>query len=414
MKKLAFLMLLLGLSFALLSCSPFDTQATTTSAPIVDEIVYDITTVAELKAIQMDKNYRLMANLDLSGEIWVPLGAYATPYRGTFDGNGYSLSNLNLTTQKDGFVGLFSIVLGNVKDLTLVNPSVQIAYDGLLYVGSLAGYVSGNLEHITIENSVIQVQNTKSNSFVGGLVGFMTAKIASNMTATQFLANHIKNTSVESTITVTGQQFVYVGGAVGKLYNTKVDGLRVKSSIQATTETVRLFAGGAIGHNYSGILQPFKEQVEHADILLSNLVVETVIHAKSEDSYAIVGGLLGYNNAGVITESIAKGTLHSTGEQLYFGGLIGEDWQGKYRFSLADVSFGTLSSSETIHLNLLIANTREGITTEHLYYQVQGSQTLPIGTPVDLTLVELSLFFRDSLQWDEAFQTWVFELYPTE
>jgi len=414
MKKLALFLLFFGLSIALVSCSPFETPTTTTSAPIVDDIVYDVTTVAELKAMQMDKNYRLMANLDLSGEVWIPLGSYSTPYRGTFDGNGYSLSNLNLTTQIDGFVGLFSIVLGNIKNLTLVNPSVQIAYDGLLYVGSLAGYVSGNLENITIINSVIQVQNTKSNSFVGGLVGFMTAKIASNMTATQFLANHIEDTSVEATITVSGEQFVYVGGAIGKLYNTKVDGLRVHSSIQATSQTVRLFAGGAIGHNYSGILQPFKEQVETADILLSNLIVETTIHAKSEESYAMIGGLLGYNNAGVVVESLAKGTLHSTGNQLYVGGLIGEDWQGKYRFNLADVSFATITPSETIHLNLLIANSREGILTEHLYYQVQGAQTSLLGSAVDLTLVDRSLFFRDSLQWDEDFQTLVLELYPLE
>lgn len=414
MKKLALLFVLLGVSFLFVSCSPFETPTTTTTVPVVDEIVYDITSVAELKAMQMNKNYRLTAHLDLSGETWMPLGSYATPYRGTFDGNGFSISNLSITQPVDGFVGLFAIVLGDIKALTLVNPSIQITYDGLLYVGSLAGYVSGNLENVTIQNSIIHVQNTQSNSFVGGLVGFMTAKIASNMTATEFLANHIKNTSVESTITVSGNQFIYVGGAVGKLYNTKVEQLIVISSIQASNQNVRLFAGGAIGHNYSGILKPFKDQLESTDILLTNMLVETTIQAQSQDSIAIVGGLMGYNNAGVITNSLAKGTLSSSGTQLDFGGFIGEDWQGTYRFNLADVAFGTLSATDTIRLNPLIANTRDGINTDHMYYQSRGGLTSTLGTSVDLALVELSLFFRDSLQWDEEFQSLVFEFYPSE
>ena len=127
--------------------------------------------------------YELAADLDLATDYasWTPLGTYTA----TFDGNGYRISGLTVSTGASD-AGLFS-QLGNngvIRELALISPSVTITAAGSA-AGALAGQlVAGSLVH----RSYVQggtITNSGSTSFIGGITGIQDGTIrASYATAT--------------------------------------------------------------------------------------------------------------------------------------------------------------------------------------------------------------------------------------
>lgn len=101
----------------------------------------------------------LAADLELDGS-FAPIPVF----RGTFDGNGHTISGLVLTG-KGSAVGLFRYLEEGavVKDLTL---EAQVAPGGTAKsVGALAGENRGTVDHVTVRGSVTGAED------VGGLVG---------------------------------------------------------------------------------------------------------------------------------------------------------------------------------------------------------------------------------------------------
>lgn len=61
-------------------------------------------------------NGKLMANINMAGKVWEPILDYA----GTFNGQGYSISNLTMTIKGEGCFGMFGKVNGaTIKDFSL-------------------------------------------------------------------------------------------------------------------------------------------------------------------------------------------------------------------------------------------------------------------------------------------------------
>jgi len=72
-----------------------------TSVPLGYTGIY---TVSDLKALQgsdAKTNYILMNDLDLSGENWTPIKFKSYDYKGTFDGNGYTIKNFYADTHEN-------------------------------------------------------------------------------------------------------------------------------------------------------------------------------------------------------------------------------------------------------------------------------------------------------------------------
>ena len=58
--------------------------------PFLGAVQRAVTSIAELKEISSQDSVQLMADLDLSGEVWQPLcNDRSNPYEGTFEGNGH-------------------------------------------------------------------------------------------------------------------------------------------------------------------------------------------------------------------------------------------------------------------------------------------------------------------------------------
>src|SRR5690554_2102454 len=69
----------------------------------------------------LDAQYKLGADIDLSGyPNWEPIGA-PTPFSGTFSGNGLIITNLTINRPAETFVGLFGRADGGalLEDIVL-------------------------------------------------------------------------------------------------------------------------------------------------------------------------------------------------------------------------------------------------------------------------------------------------------
>jgi len=102
------------------------------------------------------------------GKGWQPIGTFVGDYYmsfgGTFDGQGYEISDLFINRPDEGYIGLFGDVKqdGVIKDIGVVNFTVS----GDECVGGLTGGSGG-----TVSNSYTKGNVTGGDWGIGGLVG---------------------------------------------------------------------------------------------------------------------------------------------------------------------------------------------------------------------------------------------------
>jgi len=163
-------------------------------------ITSSINNLHQLQLMSMDltANYTLGADIDAtatstwnSGAGFVPVGTLSTPFTGSFDGLGYTISNLTINQPTSNHIGLFGGNAGTISNVGLVGTSVT----GNSNVGGLVGTnTSGSIINCYATGSVT------GSSYVGGLVGYNGGGISNTY----------------STGTVSGNDGI--GGLVG--YNT--------------------------------------------------------------------------------------------------------------------------------------------------------------------------------------------------
>ena len=166
-------------------------------------------------------NARLMNNITMDGTEWTPIGTDTISFKGTFDGQGYTISKLTCTDTNKDHVGL----VGYAIDATIQNVTVQGAtLNGRDYIGAVCGYLTGGT--ITnchaVETVIGKTGREAQSKYRGGIVG-----------------NIIGNTNVTGCTnsgTVSGLNFL--GGIVGQ-------------AKQATVQ--RCFNSGAVTGNASPI-----------------------------------------------------------------------------------------------------------------------------------------------------------------
>ena len=146
----------------------------------------------QLQAVNsnLEGNYRLIADIDVSGDYFTPLGSVSDEFYGTFDGDGFTISNLTINSPASSYLGLFGVNSGTIENLTLENVDIT----GNENIGGLVGSNNeGTIENVSVEN--VTITGTDN---VGGVVG-------SN-------SGTIENVSVEN-VTITGSN--NIGGFIG-------------------------------------------------------------------------------------------------------------------------------------------------------------------------------------------------------
>ncbi|AKN32427.1 hypothetical protein Ccar_16810 [Clostridium carboxidivorans P7] len=73
----------------------------------------------------MSYNYILDSNISLTQE-WTAIGDDDNPFTGSFNGNGFTISNLKTTSKTAKYIGLFGYVEeGSIYNVTLKNVNIE-------------------------------------------------------------------------------------------------------------------------------------------------------------------------------------------------------------------------------------------------------------------------------------------------
>jgi hypothetical protein len=192
--------------------------------PIVSAI--DVSTCSELQAINNDKtaSYDLINDIDCSGVSFTPIGNsnWNNEFKGTIDGHGYVVSNMNINLPSISYVGFIGYLhsTGTIQNIGLENITVT----GSARVGSIAGHSEGTISNSYATGSV----TTSSWNQIGGFIG--------STTSTSNIENCYAQVSVSGNDNIGG----FIGEKAGTVTNSYAAG-------EMTTAGWPSYAGGFFG-----------------------------------------------------------------------------------------------------------------------------------------------------------------------
>lgn len=123
------------------------------------------------------KYFKLTDNIDLSGKIWTPIGSGERYFAGTFDGDGYTISNMYTDTSiMVNDHALFGSVLSGavIKNLKVVDANVVgvTGYSNGILIGRCGG--TGD---VTVESCYVQGSVYGTADGIGGLIGSIESAV---------------------------------------------------------------------------------------------------------------------------------------------------------------------------------------------------------------------------------------------
>lgn len=98
------------------------------------------------------KTITLQADINLAGIEWTPIGNSAKPFKGTFNGLGHKIVNLNVEGTEQ--VGLFGYVIGEINNVVIEDADVL----GYKSVAAVVGHIYGSVSNCTVKNSVVTAE----------------------------------------------------------------------------------------------------------------------------------------------------------------------------------------------------------------------------------------------------------------
>lgn len=117
----------------------------------------------------------LGADIDLNNMNWTPAGTSTDAFKGTFDGQGYTIRNLKISGLDNSTIaGLFGRLNGTVRNLIIDGADISHTSDGSGGIGVVAGsiYNTGLIENVTVRNA-----NIAGNRWTGGIVGYIYGSV---------------------------------------------------------------------------------------------------------------------------------------------------------------------------------------------------------------------------------------------
>lgn len=337
MKKL-FLKLLLALCIMMATILPavsFNVSAAdtalTSGATIASDTTYTISNAEELGYLAAIVNggqdcsgatFKLTGNINLNVGMtfntdgtysggtptpWTPIGSLTNSFKGTFDGDGHTVSGIYINDENRNYQGLFGrVITGTVENVGVVNSYVY----GSNYVGGVAGFLNGTI------NSCYNAGSVRGIIYTGGVAGNLNGTVTNCYNTGSVTNNH-----------------QYVGGVSGgsdgtftNCYNTGIiTGSGQVGGVVGTNSSATLNncynSGNISGHNYvGGVLgQSYSTTPITSCYNIGNVTGKYYVGGVEGKSFAIAGITRCYNTGNV--------TANLSGSQ-YVGGVIGENSAG--------------------------------------------------------------------------------------
>ena len=246
--------------------------------------------------------YALAGNLDMSSAELTPIA----PFKGVFDGKGFTISNVKIVPAAGQPSGIFG---------ELVNATVK---------------------NVNIENSLLNV--TSNDLHTGGIAGKATGSTITNCNFNGTVMSAC-SASFVSTSGTNGASAV-VGGIVAYAINTTVSNCNISGTIEASKGQ---FTGGVAGHFEGGKIDNCKilngtylySSMNHTAGIAGRItcdaeVTNCVVDAPVICGYATNGGIVGRMQSGIISNCLVTSNSEIIGHKNQSavsytdtGGLVG-------------------------------------------------------------------------------------------
>jgi hypothetical protein len=287
----------------------------------------EISTLEQLKEMEVNQSYQLIADIDLAGEEWTPIGDIDQPFLGNFNGNGHTISNLTITESHMGFYGLFGYLKGDVENLKISNFLIQVEDNFVINAGALAGMALGTIKNVHVDGN-IQVGADGFNVYAGLLVGNQHTLPQNAVVSNEFTPNIISLNSAKGSLVVDEAAFAYVGGLLGKSHNSQVYLNEVYEATIRIDNFQTGFIGGLIGQNF---IYDFEDTYDIALTSIQySLVYENIVDIEfdfNQGQILTLGGLIGYQQNTSIQDNFIKMSIDlDTITDYRIGLVIGENW----------------------------------------------------------------------------------------
>jgi filamentous hemagglutinin family protein len=254
--------------------SPTDyTSFVTGVTPTAFMLVNNASDLTKLNT-NLSGNYALGNNLTLTTNNFTPIGNVTTPYSGSFDGQGFTISGLTISdTTPHANLGLFGYTANaNIANINLANVTINETAEAS-NIGSLIGSaVNTKIKNATVggTNSIqVAADLTTNSSYIGGLVGYLNGGSIDNSNLSNFTIT-VSGTNYGSSSNIASVASYAVGGLAGAIHSAVVSNSYVVNSslsdavhvVTADGTKARNDVGGFIGsvtgastldNNYSDI-----------------------------------------------------------------------------------------------------------------------------------------------------------------
>jgi uncharacterized protein with FMN-binding domain len=256
-------------------------------------------------AVNAGENYAgkyiaLAANLDLSDIAWTPIGTADhgkyNGFSGTFDGRGYTVSNVICGTGSASAdyeaIGLFGVVDGGtVKNLNVTITKFYNRHDNSNYMTAMGGLTgvltnSGAIDHCSVsDGSQVASETSGPKAAVGGLVGWAKSGTLIANSWTDIGLNYG---------TMTTDVDVSMGGICGKQeQNSLIANSASFGSVPGMIMTGALRVGGLVGQTSGAIYNSYTTSLTKA-----NVMGDPYNSFANNDATTAIGHLIGSSTAG--------------------------------------------------------------------------------------------------------------------
>lgn len=273
---------LLTCSFAILALTPlaFMGGGVSQTANAENEVI-EISSATQLQEVANNVNE---GNNDYAGitislgwdieltQSWTPIGTVGKPFRGTFDGNGYTISNITIDGEFT-YQGLFGYTNGaTIKNLNIAG-SYYSAFATLDEV--YAGVLVGNAVNTQIQDCEI---NASAESLT--VTNKVTFGAVAGRTDGGSVTNVLNYMPIDLQINLLNIYTVKVGGAIGVVDNTSLTKVANFGAITAgeKNNSSSVYVGGLVGE-IQGSLSKLKDCVSGSSIDVSNVNAENYLAA---------------------------------------------------------------------------------------------------------------------------------------
>ena len=282
-----------------------------------------ISTAAQLNAVRnnLNKNYILMANIDLSGwGNWVPIGDFS-PYTGIFDGNGYVIQNMTVTVEGSSwyvYAGLFGNCSGGeIKNLGLSGGKVSVSAskEAISFAGGIVGDTASRISNCYNTGSVSASASDYCCSYAGGIAGNSYA-----------LISNCYNMGEVTALASSPHADAYAGGisgifsAISNCYNTGT----VRASLSDVTVHPVAATSDACAGGIAGVSTTFSS----APSIKSCYNTGTVSASAAASANACAGGIAGrFHDSASTSNCYNTGSVSASASSLsYTGGIAGRSY----------------------------------------------------------------------------------------